>query len=216
MIIYDYFRSSASFRVRIALNLKDLQPELRSVHLAKGEQRQDAYKAINPQGFVPFLIEDDDEGDRFTLSQSMAIIEYLDEIYPNPPLMPTTARERAFVRQIAQIVACDIHPLNNTRILETLTNKFLVTEEAKVNWYCGWIRDGFAAIEALLAARKNKATFCLGNTPTLADICLIPQVVNAHRFACALEKFPLITNIYQQAMKLPAFELAHPLNQVAA
>jgi maleylacetoacetate isomerase len=208
MIVYDYFRSSASYRVRIALHLKGLSPERRSIHLGNGEQRGAHFKAVNPQGFVPYLIDGD-----FHLAQSLAIIEYLDEKYPAPPLLPTNIEDRAWVRQIAQIVACDIHPLNNSRILGYLSNDLKVSDAAKTQWVCGWMHDGFSAIEILLAARTTQSSFCLGDTPTLADICLIPQVTNASRFACSMDKFPAIMAIYDAAMKLPAFDLAQPAKQ---
>ncbi len=210
MIVYDYFRSSASFRLRIALNLKGLTPELRNVHLGKGEQKLAEYKAVNPQGLVPYLIDGD-----FRLSQSLAIIEYLDDKHPQPPLMPTNIEERALVRQIAQMIACDIHPLNNSRVLAYLTDQLKVSDAVKTTWYCGWIHDGFTAIEAHLQARPMQSKFCVGNTPTLADICLIPQVTNANRFACSLEPFPTIMGIYDRAMQLPAFDLAQPSKQAA-
>ncbi|MBI3716333.1 MAG: maleylacetoacetate isomerase [Betaproteobacteria bacterium] len=206
MIVYGYFRSSASYRLRIALNLKGLAPEMRFVHLLKGEQHNPAYREVNPQGFVPYFIDGD-----FQLSQSMAIIEYLDETHPEPPLLPKDPRDRALVRQIAQIVACDIHPLNNTRILTYLSKDLKVSDEQKAQWYCRWIHDGFSVIEGLLATRKDR--FCVGDTPTLADICLIPQVANAARFKCSMEPFPLIAAINQRALELPAFAAAHPLKQ---
>ncbi|MFN8986124.1 MAG: maleylacetoacetate isomerase, partial [Burkholderiales bacterium] len=159
MIVYDYFRSSASYRLRIALNLKGLQPDRRYVHLAKGEQRSADYKALNPQGFVPFLIDD-----YFSLSQSLAMIEYLDEKYPNPPLLPNNIEERATVRQIAQLIACDIHPLNNTRILGYLSNELKLSDAAKTQWYCKWIHEGFTALETMLANRKGASLFCVGDT----------------------------------------------------
>ena len=208
MIIYDYFRSSASYRLRIALNLKGLQPERRSVHLAKGEQRAADYKALNPQGFVPFLIDGD-----FALSQSLAIIEYLDEKYPDPPLLPDNIEARATVRQIAQLIACDIHPLNNTRILGYLGNELKLSDAAKTQWYCRWIHEGLSALESMLAKRNNVSPFCVGDRPTLADICLIPQVTNANRFACSLDAFPIIMGIYDHAMTLSAFEAAQPALQ---
>jgi maleylacetoacetate isomerase len=206
MIVYDYFRSSAAFRLRIALNLKGLTPERRYVHLANNAHRTAEYRAINPQGFVPYLIGDNG----FELSQSLAIIEYLDETHPQPPLMPTDAQERAVARSIAQIVACDIHPINNKRILDKLTDDFHVTDEVKTRWYCGWIQEGFVAIEKILEKRKVKNAFCVGATPTLADICLIPQVANANRFKCALEAFPCIVDVHHRAMKLSAFHDAQP------
>ena len=208
MIVYDYFRSSASYRLRIALNLKGLQPERRFVHLVKGEQRGADYKALNPQGFVPFLIDDD-----FSLSQSLAMIEYLDEKYPQPPLLPPGIEARAVARQIAQLIACDIHPLNNTRILSYLKNQLQVDEAARTRWYCHWILEGFTALEAMLTKRAVASKFCVGDTPTIADICLIPQVANANRFACPLDGFPIIMGIYDRAMALPAFNDAQPSKQ---
>jgi maleylacetoacetate isomerase len=205
MIVYDYFRSSASYRLRIALNLKGLKPERRFVHLAKGEQRAADYKALNPQGFVPLLIDDD-----FSLGQSMAMIEYLDEKYPTPPLMPADIESRAVARQIAQLIACDIHPLNNSRVLAYLSNDLKLSDATKAQWICKWIHDGFAALEAMLAKRTTQSKFCIGDTPTIADICLIPQVTNATRFSCSMDAFPAINAIYQHAMTLPAFHDAQP------
>lgn len=210
MIVYDYFRSSASFRLRIALNLKGLNAEKRYVNLAKGEQKQAAHKAVNPQGFVPFLIDGE-----FQLSQSLAIIEYLDEKHPTPALLPSNIEDRARARQIAQIVACDIHPVNNARILNYLSNDLKVSDSEKTRWICGWIHDGFQAIEALLAAQPN-TRYCVGDTPTLADICLIPQVFNAQRFACAMDAFPHINRVFAEAMRNPAFDAAQPMKQADA
>ncbi len=206
MIVYGYFRSSAAFRLRIALNLKGLKPEQRFVHLLKDQQRDPAYKAVNPQGFVPYFIEDD-----FRLAQSMAIIEYLDETHPEPPLLPESPRDRALARQIAQMVACDIHPLNNTRVMKMLTGELGVSDEQKARWYCHWIHEGFSAIEALL--KQHNDPFCVGKTPTLADICLIPQVANAARFKCSMDAFPRIVEINQRALALPAFAAALPAQQ---
>ncbi len=211
MIVYDYFRSSASFRLRIALNLKGLTPELRNVHLGKGEQKSTEYKAVNPQGLVPYLIDGD-----FRLSQSLAIIEYLDDKYPQPPLLPANIEDRAVVRQIAQMIACDIHPLNNARVLTYLSDELKVSDAVKTTWYCGWIHDGFTAIEAQLQARPVQSKFCVGDTPTMADICLIPQVTNANRFSCSLDQFPIIMSIYHHAMQMSAFAQAHPSNHATA
>ena len=208
MIVYEYFRSSAAFRLRIALNLKGLTAERRYIHLANGEQHKPEYKAINPQGLVPYLVDGD-----FTLGQSLAIIEYLDETHPQPALLPVDAMQRAWVRSVAQMIACDIHPLNNTRVLSYLSDELNVSDEQKNRWYCHWIREGFTALEKMLADRKIQSTFCLGETPTLADICLIPQVANANRFKCALDAFPKIAGIYQHAMKLSAFNDAQPSRQ---
>ncbi len=209
MIVYDYFRSSAAFRMRIALNLKGLQPERRYIHLANNEHRTAEYRAINPQGFVPYMIDDDG----FELSQSLAMIEFLDETRPDPPLMPQRAKDRAFARCIAQIIACDIHPVNNKRILDKLGEDFHADDAAKTQWYCGWINEGFVAIEKLLKQRALQSPFCVGDTPTITDICLIPQVANANRFKCTLDTFPTIVSIYQQAMKLSAFSDAQPSRQ---
>lgn len=208
MILYEYFRSSAAFRVRIALNLKGLEAERRYVHLANGEQRRPEYRAVNPQGLVPYLVDGE-----FSTGQSLAIIEYLDERHPDPPLLPPTAEGRAMVRSMAQLVACDIHPLNNTRVLGYLADELKLDDAARNRWYCHWIREGFAALEILLARRASQSAFCYGETPTLADICLIPQVANANRFKCALDAFPRIVGIYHHAMKLSAFNDAQPSRQ---
>jgi maleylacetoacetate isomerase len=215
MILYGYFRSSAAYRVRIAMNLKGLNPEQRSIHLAKKVQLTDEYRAINPQGFVPCLIDDDDT-QSFSLAQSLAIIEYINEIHPEPPLLPANPRDRALARSIALLIACDIHPLNNPKVLDTLTATFGMTDEQKTRWYCGWIHEGFTALEELLVRQKNQGKYCVGNTPTIADICLIPQVTNANRFKCALDKFPRIMEIYNRAMQHPAFDAAQPSKQADA
>ncbi len=215
MILYGFFRSSASYRVRIAMNLKGLVPEHRSIHLAKKLNRTDEYRAINPQGFVPYLIEGAGD-DQFALAQSLAIIEYLDETHPNPPLLPANPRDRAFARCIAQMIACDIHPLNNPKVLDKITADFGMTEAQKTQWYCSWIHEGFTAIETMLNRRNVASKFCVGDTPTIADICLIPQVTNANRFKCTLDKFPTIMKIYDEAMKVAAFDAAQPGKQADA
>ncbi len=206
MIVYDYFRSSAAYRLRIALNLKGLAPTRRYVNLFNNAHRSADYRAINPQGLLPYMIDDDG----FELSQSLAMIEYLDETFLLLPLLPTTPKKRTFARSIAQMIACDIHPVNNKRILDKLGEDFQANEDAKNRWYCGWIHEGFAAIEQTLSKRKIQSAFCVGDTPTIADICLIPQVANANRFKCALAAFPIIVGINQHAMKLPAFHDAQP------
>ncbi len=217
MILYGYFRSSAAYRVRIAMNLKGLKPEQHAIHLANKMQFRDEYRAINPQGFVPYLIDDTDESTNpFSLGQSLAIIEYLNDLYPDPPLLPADPRQRATARSIALMIACDIHPLNNPKVLDTLRADFGMTESQKTQWYCNWINQGFTAIEAMLAARKIESLFCVGDTPTVADICLIPQVTNANRFKCSLDKFPRILAIYEYAMRLPAFDAAQPSKQADA
>lgn len=217
MILYGFFRSSASYRVRIAMNLKGLTPEHRPIQLAKKMQNTDEYRTINPQGFVPYLIDDDNlQKESFSLAQSLAIIEYINDIHPEPPLLPADPRDRALARSIALMIACDIHPLNNPKVLDTLTGNFGISDEQKAQWYCGWIHEGFTAIEALLARQKNSGKYCVGDIPTIADICLIPQVTNANRFKCALDKFPRIMEIYHHAMQHPAFDAAQPSKQADA
>ncbi len=208
MILYEYFRSSAAFRVRIALNLKGLSPDRRYIHLANGEQHTAAYKYMNPQALVPLLVDGE-----FSLSQSLAIIEYLDETYPDPPLLPMNSCDRAWVRSVAQLIACDIHPVNNLRVLNYLSNTLGQGDEAKNRWYCHWINEGFGALEKMLERRTVQSTFCLGEAPSLADICLVPQVANANRFKCTLDAFPLVVGIYHHAMKLSAFNDAQPSKQ---
>ncbi len=208
MVLYDYFRSSAAFRVRIALNLKGLAPERRYIHLLNGEQRSEAYRALNPQGLVPSLAEGG-----HVLTQSLAIIEYLDETHPSPPLLPGAPADRAWVRAFAQVAACDIHPLNNLRVLNYLRDTLGQDEPARNAWYAHWVREGFLAMEALLAAREQQSPFCHGDAPTLADVCLIPQVANAQRFKCPMDDYPLIRAINARALALPAFDLAQPSKQ---
>jgi maleylpyruvate isomerase len=207
MVLHDYFRSSAAFRVRIALNLKGLQAERRFVHLLRGEQRDPAYLALNPQGFVPML-----EVDGQRLTQSLAIIEYLEEVHPEPPLLPRDPSQRAWVRSIALAIACDIHPLNNLRVLKHLGRSFEANEAARNEWYRHWIREGFDALEPQLAARAS-GTFCVGETPTVADICLVPQVFNALRLELPLDPSPRIRELNEACLALPAFESALPARQ---
>jgi maleylpyruvate isomerase len=204
MILYDYFRSSAAYRMRIALNLKGLEAERRFVHLRKGEQRGAGYLEVNPQGLVPTLVID---GEAFT--QSLAIIEYLDEMHPQPALLPKDAKDRAWVRSIALAIACDIHPLNNLRVLKYLGREFQVDEAKRDDWYRHWVTDGFTAVEALLAAHPA-GRYCFGDTPTIADIFLVPQVANASRVSTPLEPFPRIRAINAACLALPAFDRARP------
>jgi maleylacetoacetate isomerase len=206
--LYGYFRSSAAFRVRIALNLKSLPYEYAAVHLVKGEQREEQYRALNPQALVPMLIDDGQK-----LTQSMAIIEYLDEKVPEPPLLPATAEGRARVRAIAQAIACDIHPLNNLRVLKYLTGTLGASEEAKNAWYRHWIERGLGALETELAADSRTGAFCHGETPTLADICLVPQLANARRYAFAVEQYPTLQRIESNCLALDAFARAAPDRQ---
>jgi maleylpyruvate isomerase len=210
MKLYTYFRSSAAFRVRIALNLKGLAYESVPVHLLKdgGQQRKDAYRAINPSALVPAL-----QDDARILTQSLAIIEYLDETHPQVPLLPADAAGRARVRSLALMVACDIHPLGNLRVLKYLKHELGVSEEAKMAWLQHWIGDGFQALEAHLARSPDTGRFCHGDQPTLADCCLVPQVVNALRFNVDLAPYPSIARIHAACNELPAFIAANPSEQ---
>ena len=207
MILYDYFRSSASYRVRIALNLKGLAAERRHVHLRRGEQSADSYRALNPQGLVPILVV----GDR-RITQSLAIIEYLDERHPQPPLLPEGLEDRAWVRAAAQSIACDVHPLNNTRVMAYLEAVVGLDQPRRDHWYRHWIALGFAALETQLAERGSER-FCFGNAPTLADICLIPQVANSQRVNLDLAPYPRIRAINDHCLTLPAFDRARPAVQ---
>ena len=208
MKLYGYFRSSAAFRVRIALNLKGLDYEGAFIHLRRGDQRGPEFRAVNPQGLVPAL---EIEGER--LIQSLPIIEYLDETHPEPPLLPREAAARARVRALAAIVACDIHPLNNLRVLRYLTRQLGHDQAAVETWYNHWIAEGFGALEALLAGDGRTGAFCHGDRPGLADIALVPQVVNAERYRLDLSPYPTITRIFERCMKLDAFAAAHPARQ---
>lgn len=205
MQLYSYFRSSAAFRTRIALNLKGLPFDTVAVHLTRGEQLRPAYAAINPQKRVPTLALE--SGER--LLQSLAIVEYLDEVHPEPPLLPTHPVTRAEVRTVAQIIACDIHPLNNSGTLAYLRGP-LGADEAAVNaWYRHWVSAGFEAVEALI----RPGPYAFGSQVTLADVCIVPQVFNAHRFKVPLDRFPAIVAAYAAASALPAFDAARPEHQ---
>jgi maleylpyruvate isomerase len=204
-VLYGYFRSTAAYRVRIALNLKGLSAEHRFVHLRKGEQSQAAYRKINPAGLVPYWIDDDLE-----LAQSIAIIEYLDETHPAPPLLPADAKGRAIAREIALVVASDIHPIGNLRVLNKLI-EMGVDEPTRAAWSKHWIEAGFEAIEARLAHLPGP--FALGDQPTLADICIVPQVFNARRFGVDLTPYKRIVGINAAASKLDAFAAADPGRQ---
>jgi maleylacetoacetate isomerase len=209
MKLYDYFRSSAAYRVRIALNLKGLEPERSFVHLRRGAQRGDDYLAVNPQGLVPALVTDG--GD--VLTQSLAIIEWLDETQPQPPLLPASAAGRARVRSVALAVACDIHPLNNLRVLNYLTGTLGATDAQKDGWYRYWCDVGLEALETRLAREAATGAFCHGETPTLADICLVPQLVNARRVNLDLAPYPTLLRIEVACNALPAFAAAVPAKQ---
>jgi maleylacetoacetate isomerase len=208
MKLYSYFRSSAAFRVRIALNLKKLDYENAAIHLRRNDQTKLDYLTVNPQGLVPTL----DDGGR-TLIQSLAIIEYLDEVYPDPPLLPSHPADRARVRALAEIVACDIHPINNLRVLRYLTHSLDHDETAIATWYNHWIDAGFQALERLLVGDPRTGTFCHGEAPGIADIALVPQVVNAERYRLDLGPYPRIARIHQSCMALEAFAAAHPDRQ---
>jgi maleylacetoacetate isomerase len=208
VILYSYFRSSAAYRVRIALNLKKIDYEIRPVHLLKngGEQFNADYLALNPQGRVPVLVVENT-----VLTQSSAIIEYLEEVYPDPPLLPTDLLARAYVRSLSQLIACDIHPINNLRVLNYLKNA--LDYDRKQAWYRHWIEEGFIALEQLLQNSEYPGWFCFGDTPGMADAFLIPQVYNALRFDCEMKSFPSIIGIYQNCMQETAFANAAPENQ---
>ena len=210
MKLYDYFRSSAAYRVRIGLNLKGLAYESLPVHLLRGggEQLQPAYRAVNPSALVPAL-----QAGEATITQSLAILEYLDEIHPLMPLMPRDALGRARVRSLALAIACEIHPLNNLRVLRYLVKQAGLTEEAKNAWYVHWVQEGFAALEAQLSASADTGRFCHGDTPTIADCVLVPQVFNAVRFNLDMAAYPTIARIDAACCELPAFEAAHPSRQ---
>lgn len=220
MKLYGYFRSSASYRVRIALNLKGLDYESVAVHLVKngGEQLSDSFRALNPEALVPALIDSADEAtqaDRggIALSQSLAIIEYLEEKYPDTALLPAKLADRAHVRALALAIACEVHPLNNLRVLKYLTATLGINEEQKNAWYQHWCVTGLAAFESKLAADPRTGKFCVGDTPTLADCCLVPQIYNAQRFKCDLSAMPQLLRIHQNCMELDAFIKASPANQ---
>ena len=207
LALHSYFRSSASYRVRIALNLKGLPYSYVPVHLLKdgGQQHTCDYQRVNPAKLVPTLVDDG-----HAIGQSLAIIEYLDETHPEPALLPPDPLGRARVRSLAQSVACEIHPLNNLRVLQYLDNDLKVDELAKGNWYRHWITLGFTAIETQLATNPSTGTFCHGNTPGLADCCLIPQIANSRRFDTPLDAFPTIRRIEQACLALDSFAKAAP------
>ncbi len=206
--LYGYFRSSASFRVRIALNLKGLAFEQESIQLAIGLQNKPEFRAINPQGLVPVLLDAE-----HTLTQSLAMMEYLNETHPEPPLLPAGAVARARVRSLALLIACDIHPLNNAKVLRYLSGTLKLDESARNAWYGHWIAEGLSALEKRLAAEPGTGDFCHGGTPTLADCCLVPQIFNARRYGCDLTPYPVVMAVFDRCMALDAFKLAQPDNQ---
>ena len=206
VILYDYYRSSAAYRVRIGLNLKRIAYESRPVDLLEGAQRSDEYRTLNPQGLVPMLEID---GERFT--QSLAILGYLDQKFPNIPLLPSRAEARTHVLTMALTVACDIHPLNNLRVLKYLKGELGHSQEEVDAWYRHWIVEGLCALEQMAARRSGG--FLFGDAPTMADVCLVPQLYNARRFDVPLDDYPTLLRADENASKLDAFALAHPDRQ---
>jgi len=204
MKLHNYFRSSASFRVRIALELKGLAYDYVAVQIVKGEHRKEPFAALSADGLVPLLEVEDDK-----LSQSMAIIEYLDEVHPTPALLPPDALGRARVRALAQSIACEVHPLNNLRVLRYLVRDLKVADEEKNQWYRHWCREGLEAFERQLS-RLPTSVYCYGDTPTLADCCLVPQIFNAARFDVNFDGLPRTRAAYDACMALPAFQKAQP------
>lgn len=211
MKLYSYFRSSASYRVRIALNLKHLPYDYAPVHLLRdgGEQLKPEYRRVNQDGIVPTLVDDE----QHAIQQSLAIVEYLDETHPAPPLLPGSAADRAHVRSIALQIACEIHPLDNLRVLKYLKHTLRVDDAAKDAWYRHWIESGFATLEARLAADPRTGKLCFGDTPTIADLCLVPQIFNANRFKIDTTPYPTLQRIYDHAMQIDAFARAAPGEQ---
>lgn len=208
--LYGYWRSTAAYRVRIALNIKQASYTQHSVHLVKqgGEQYQPAYQLINPQGLVPTLVDGD-----IHIGQSLAIMEYLDEKYSNNPLLPTDYVEKAKVRQLCYVIACDLHPLNNLRVLKYLSNELNIDDESKTKWYHHWLKVGFDAFQGLLDDNKKDGPYCFGRELTMADACLIPQVYNASRFGFSMEAYPSLMKINQHCLALERFSDAIPENQ---
>jgi maleylacetoacetate isomerase len=208
-LLYDYYRSSSAYRVRIALNIKGIEYDHHPVNLLEGEQKSDEYRAVNPQCLVPTL-----EIDGLKLTQSLAIIVYLDQRFPEPPLMPADPADGAHVREMALAIACDIHPLNNLRVLKYLAGPLRLGEEERQAWYAHWIGEGFTALEAMAAPRAG--AFLFGDTPTLADICLVPQMYNARRFNVPVDAYPTLLRADANAAQVEGFAAAHPDRQEEA
>jgi maleylpyruvate isomerase len=206
--LYTYFRSSAAFRVRIALNLKGLEYQAQLVSLPKGAHREAQYAKVNPQALVPTLVS----RDGWHLAQSLAIIEYLDETHPQPPLIPREAKARARVRSLSLLIACEIHPLNNLRTLKYLKRELKLGEDQVNAWYRHWIAEGLGKLEAELG-EAGTGRFCHGDAPTMADCCLVPQIFNAQRYDCDLAPYPTVLRVFDECMKLDAFERAQPSKQ---
>ena len=203
IVLHDYYRSSASYRVRIALGLKGLDYERREVNLAKGAQKDAAFRTVNPQGFVPTL-----EIDGLTLTQSLSIAVYLDQTRPKPPLLPSNPADSAHVRALALTIACDIHPLNNLRVLKYLQGPLGASEAQKDEWYRHWVAEGLAALEAM--AKPRAGAFLFGDQPPLADVCLVPQLYNARRFSVPIADYPTLRRADETATAHPSFAAAHP------
>lgn len=209
--LHSYFRSTAAYRVRIALAIKNVDYHLVPVNLLEGEHRQQDYLNKNPEGLVPML-----DSPSAKLAQSMAILEYLEETYPKPSLLPSNSEDRAYVRGLAQIVVSDIHPLNNLRVLKYLVNDLGVSEDDKIRWYHHWLRQGFNSFEQRLKQSKKTAQFCYSDSPSLADVCLVPQIYNAKRFDFSMQDYPEVMRIHENCMALAAFETSKPQHQVDA
>jgi len=208
MKLYTFFRSSASFRVRIAMNYKGLKYEPAIVSLPKGEHLETKYRSVNSQGLVPAL---DDAGR--ILTQSLAIIEYLDEVHPEPKLLPSDPLDRAYVRALSQIVACEIHPLNNLRTLKYIRKTYGLDDDGVNAWYRHWIAEGFEMMESFLKRERKHGKFCFRDQVTMADCCLVPQVFNAQRYNCDLNPYPAVMRLHEECMKLEAFIAAQPSRQ---
>jgi len=206
--LYSYYRSTAAYRIRIALNYKQLAHNIEPVNLLKAHHKQDDYLAVNPQGRVPTLVEDD-----FTLGQSMAILEYLEEKYPQPALLSKELQTRAEIRYFANIIVDDIHPLNNSSVLKYLRESLQQPEEEVNAWYHHWMKLGFDACEALLTEKKSQTNFCYGDSPSFADICLVPQVYNAQRFKFPMDNYPNLMRINEHCLQQNYFALAQPEKQ---
>ncbi|MER8422377.1 maleylacetoacetate isomerase [Mesorhizobium sp. M1403] len=212
IVLHNYYRSSTSYRVRIALEMKGLTYNYVPHHLRHGEHREPAYLAVNPQGLVPALVL----GDGTLLTQSLAIIEFLDETTPEPPLLPKDAPGRARVRMLAQMIACDIHPVNNLRVLTSLRTLFGAGDQDVANWFRHWVNEGFQPLEKILASSAETKTFSHGDKPGLADICLVAQITSNARFGVDMTPYPTISRINAACMALPAFQKAAPENQIDA
>lgn len=206
--LYTFFRSSTSYRLRIALAYKRLDYTPHYVSLPKMEHREESYRSLHPQGLVPLLVDGE-----HSLIQSMAIIEYLDETYPEPPLMPKNALARAYVRAVSQIIGCEIHPLNNVRVLKRIQSQFGADEEATKLWYQHWIAEGLCGLEDYLQRAGLAGQFCYGDSVTMADVCLVPQIFNARRYDCPLDAYPIQMAIFERCMALEAFRSTQPSTQ---